>query len=83
MTKPERTLANRICQELGVGAYAEGTPAYDAARQVWNATVDRRPLLVFRPKNVSDVQRAVDQAKPRHYSSAAVSVRQLFKMKHL
>lgn len=33
--------------------------------------------------NKRDTQRAVDQAKPRHHSPATVSVRQLFKMKHL
>ncbi len=36
-----------------------GDPGYDAARQVWNAAVDRYPAAVIRPAGVVDVQAAV------------------------
>jgi FAD/FMN-containing dehydrogenase len=36
-----------------------GEPGYDAARQVWNAAVDRRPAAIVRPAGVADVQAAV------------------------
>lgn len=34
-------------------------PAYDEARQVWNAMIDKRPGLILRPTGVADVQAAV------------------------
>jgi FAD/FMN-containing dehydrogenase len=38
-------------------------PSYDAARAVWNATVDRRPALVVRPTAVADVVEAIRFAR--------------------
>jgi FAD/FMN-containing dehydrogenase len=42
-----------------------GDPEYDAARRVWNGTVDRRPALVVRCAGVADVRRAVAFAMGR------------------
>src|ERR687886_621819 len=36
-----------------------GDDGYDQARQVWNATVDKRPALIARCAGVADVLRAV------------------------
>ena len=36
---------------------------YDAARQIWNGMIDRRPALIARCTGVADVQRAVAFAR--------------------
>jgi FAD/FMN-containing dehydrogenase len=40
-----------------------GGSGYDAARAVWNAMIDRRPLLIVRAKGVADVIDAVNFAR--------------------
>jgi FAD/FMN-containing dehydrogenase len=40
-----------------------GDPAYDATRRVWNAMVDRRPALVARCRQTSDVVAAIALAR--------------------
>lgn len=37
--------------------------AYDSARQIWNAMIDKRPALIARCLNTADVQRAVAFAR--------------------
>ncbi len=44
---------------------APDEPGYDDARRVWNATADRRPGLIARCADVSDVQRALGFAVER------------------
>jgi FAD/FMN-containing dehydrogenase len=39
-----------------------GDPAYDAARRVWNGTVDRHPALIARPRSAAEVTAAVRMA---------------------
>ncbi|MPZ54395.1 MAG: FAD-binding protein, partial [Acidimicrobiia bacterium] len=36
-----------------------GDEGYDAAREVWNAAVDRRPALIVQPRDAADVQQVV------------------------
>src|SRR6188508_2077631 len=36
-----------------------GDPAYDEARTVWNAMIDRRPAAIARPLGVDDIQACV------------------------
>jgi FAD/FMN-containing dehydrogenase len=38
---------------------APGDDAYESARQLWNAMIDKRPALILRPANVDDVVLAV------------------------
>jgi FAD/FMN-containing dehydrogenase len=40
-----------------------GDPEYDAARRVWNSTVDRRPALIVRPTSAADVVAAIRYAR--------------------
>ena len=40
-----------------------GTPAYDAARVVWNGMIDRRPELIARCRNAADVVASVNYAR--------------------
>jgi len=40
-----------------------GSPAYDAARVVWNGMIDRRPALIARCRNAADVVASVNHAR--------------------
>ena len=51
--------AQAFAAQIGGGVLAPGDEAYDEARKVWNATVDRRPALIARCLTDSDVQAAV------------------------
>jgi len=45
--------------QISGGVLTAADAAYDAARKVWNATIDRRPTLIARCLVTSDVQAAV------------------------
>jgi FAD/FMN-containing dehydrogenase len=49
-----------------------GDPGYDAARRVWNATVDRRPVLIARCTGTADVLTALRFSRDE---GLAISVR--------
>jgi FAD/FMN-containing dehydrogenase len=49
----------RARARLGEQAVFPGEDAYDAARAVWNGTVDARPALVARAESTADVQQVV------------------------
>jgi FAD/FMN-containing dehydrogenase len=40
-----------------------GRPEYESARKVFNGMIDKRPALIVRPANISDVQRSVNFAR--------------------
>jgi FAD/FMN-containing dehydrogenase len=42
-----------------------GDEEYDAARRVWNSSIDRRPSLIVRPRSARDVGTAVRFARSR------------------
>ena len=56
-------IAERLAKTLDGDVIVPGDPAYDAARAVWNAMVDRRPRLIARCSNVADVRAAVLAAR--------------------
>src|SRR5215831_11375265 len=49
--------------KLKGGAYVAGQAEYEAARIIWNAMIDRRPAVVVRPSDPSDVAAAIDFAR--------------------
>jgi len=50
---------DNFATRIGGGVLAATDDAYDDARKVWNATVDRRPALIARCTSDADVQAAV------------------------
>ena len=58
-----RESIERLAGRMQGEVIAPGEPGYDAARMVWNASVDRHPALVARCAAVSDVIEAVRFAR--------------------
>jgi FAD/FMN-containing dehydrogenase len=56
-------IRDRLAKSLDGGVLVPGDPAYDTARAVWNAMVDRRPRLIARCRSVGDVQAALRAAR--------------------
>ena len=69
-TTPE--LLGALRDALRGEVIAPGDHEYDAARAVWNAMIDRRPAVIVRPVDTTDVQAAVRTAATH---GLAVSVR--------
>lgn len=44
--------------------------AYEAGRMVWNGMIDRRPLLIVRPNDASEVATSVRLAREHHLELA-------------
>jgi FAD/FMN-containing dehydrogenase len=68
------TLRRSVAGEILTAADA----GYDAARRVWNAMIDRHPLVIVRPRDAADVAAAVafarDQRLPLAVRGGAHSV---------
>jgi FAD/FMN-containing dehydrogenase len=54
-----QTDADAFAARISGGVLSAADSAYEEARKVWNATVDRRPALIARCLNDADVQSAV------------------------
>ena len=52
-----------LAASLRGGVFTRGTAAYEEARTIWNAMIDRRPALVARCLDASDVAHAVRFAR--------------------
>ena len=60
--KPQQVpqaVVDAFALKISGGVLRRGDPAYEDARRVWNATVDRHPALIARCRNRIDVQTAV------------------------
>src|SRR5262245_5934086 len=61
------TLSRASVQELGDSLRGNlilpGHPAYDPARRVWNAQMDKHPALIVQPRGAADVKNAVQFAR--------------------
>lgn len=67
LTGERTTLSDETLDALRAGlrgtAPAGGEPGYDEARTIWNGMIDRRPGLVIRALETSDIQTAVNFAR--------------------
>ncbi len=62
-TKVNAAALEALAAQLRGALLREGDAAYDDARTVWNATIDRRPGLIVRCSGASDVINAVNFAR--------------------
>lgn len=72
MAALDRAALAQLRSEFRGELISPGDPAYDAQRQVWNGSIDRRPALIARCSSVADVVAAVRFARRR---DALVAVR--------
>ena len=63
MTAPNAAALQQLQGELAGKVVLPGDGDYDAARTIWNATVDRRPGAIVRCANAADVVRVVHFAR--------------------
>ncbi len=70
-TSLEDAEVQRLSDALAGSLQRPGDPAYDEARTVWNAMIDRRPALISRCSSAADVQESVRFAR-RHGLLVAV-----------
>jgi len=54
-----QSVIDSFALKISGGVLRRDDPGYDEARQVWNATVDRRPALIARCLTANDVQAGV------------------------
>ena len=54
-----------LAAQVSGGVLSPADAAYDEARKIWNATVERRPALIARCMNEADVQAALAFARAR------------------
>ena len=62
-TGPEATATATLDPDFHGEILRPGDPAYDAARTLHNAMIDRRPALIVRPGDSADVLRALEFAR--------------------
>ncbi|MEJ8809772.1 FAD-binding oxidoreductase [Variovorax ureilyticus] len=58
----QQTDVDAFAAQIQGGVLRMGDAAYDEARKIWNATVDRRPALIARCTSAADVQAGVQFA---------------------
>jgi FAD/FMN-containing dehydrogenase len=63
MTQVESELASALSSKLRGAVVHAGSPEYDEARALFNAMIDRRPLLIAYPLDAADVGAAVGFAR--------------------
>ena len=66
MTTLTRSDTDRLQTEFRGQLISPGDDEYEAARQVWNGAIDRRPALIARPSRTWDVVTAVRFAREQH-----------------
>jgi hypothetical protein len=61
---------NGLATEFSGDLITRADPAYDEARRIYNAMIDKRPLLIARCENVADVIAAVNFARDNNLTTA-------------
>ncbi len=64
-TASVKTQISQLQNQLKGKLLFAGTAAYDAARQVWNGMINRKPALIVQCLNNDDVIQAVKFARQR------------------
>jgi FAD/FMN-containing dehydrogenase len=59
----EELTLEELAEDFGGQLLMPDDPAYDAARQIYNGMIDRRPALIARPTGTADVIAAVNYAR--------------------
>jgi FAD/FMN-containing dehydrogenase len=63
MPNVQATQIEELKDGFGGEVLLPGNDAYESARRIWNAMIDKRPALIVRCATTSDVVRAVDFAR--------------------
>jgi FAD/FMN-containing dehydrogenase len=67
MTASQLKQVEALTDRLEGEVLLPGNDAYESARKVWNATIDKRPAVIVRCSTTSDVVRAVNFARDSRY----------------
>jgi len=59
------TLVSRLAKRLAEPVIGPGHADYDAARKIWNGSIDRRPTAIARVKSAADVAAALAAAQSK------------------
>ncbi len=70
-TKIGEDVINALTSSLRGDLLTPDTPGYDEVRAIWNAMIDRRPVIIVRCAGVEDVMRSVALARD-HQALVAV-----------
>ncbi len=63
MTNAQAMNTEELQSGFGGQIFLPDDPAYEEARKIWNATVDKRPALIARCSTTQDVVRAINYAR--------------------
>ena len=67
MTKLQATKLKELKGNFSGAILLPGDKAYESARQIWNAMIDKHPALILRCATTSDVVRAVNFARDNKF----------------
>ena len=66
MATPSSTKLDALKSAIRGDVLTPGAAGYDAARTIWNAMIDRRPAVIARCKDATDVPHAIRFAREHH-----------------
>jgi FAD/FMN-containing dehydrogenase len=72
-TPVDNVVINRLRQQFDGELLQASDPGYEAARRIWNASIDKHPGLIARCLNVYDVIRAVKFARANNILASVKS----------